>query len=79
MSEIPGPSPEEMGVTPEKEETEPTSEQLAKAVAEVLDPEDCQELVAMDFDEACGYAFTLLLENGIEDPETFLREKGILL
>lgn len=62
----------------EQEKPEPTSKELAEACQEILSEEDCQELAAMDFEEALGYAFTLLIENGIEDPEVFLREKGIL-
>lgn len=60
------------------EVAEPTSEQLATACSEVLSEEDCVELVSMSTGEAIGYAFTLLLENGIEDPEQYLRDKGIL-
>lgn len=36
------------------------------------------ELGQYDFDEALGLAFTALIENGIDDPETYLKEKGIL-
>lgn len=57
---------------------EPTSEQLAQACTEVLTPKDCEELSAMPMDEALGYAFTLLIENGVDDPESYLRERNIL-
>jgi hypothetical protein len=57
---------------------EPTSEQLAQACSEVLAEEDCRELTAMPIPDALGYAFTLLLASGIDDPEVYLREKGIL-
>ncbi len=60
------------------EAEEPTSEQLAQACSEVLPAEDCEELAAMPIEEATGYAFTLLLENGVEDPEEYLKSKGIL-
>ena len=56
----------------------PTVEQLAAACGEVLSEDDCAELASMSTDEAVGYAFTLLLENGVEDPEQYLRDKGIL-
>lgn len=64
--------------TPEQKKNEPTSQELAETCSEVLTEEDCAEIAGMAFDEALGYAFTLLIENGIEDPETFLKEKGIL-
>lgn len=62
----------------EMAEAEPTSEQLAQACAEVLFEEDCEELAAMPIEEATGYAFSLLLENGVEDPGEYLKSKGIL-
>ncbi len=62
----------------ESESKEPTLEELVSACQEVVSEEDCQELLGMEFGDALGYAFTLLLENGIEDPEAFLAEKGIL-
>lgn len=71
------------GISPETQEEqeqeagEPTPEELADACKEVLTEEDCQELASMEIDDAIGYAFTLLLEAG-EDPDEFLKEKGIL-
>ncbi len=62
---------------PEADYVEPTSATLAQACADVLDPEECGELAAMPLDEAMGYVFTLLLEQGV-DPGSFLVEKGIL-
>lgn len=69
--------------TPPAQETsagtiEPTHEELAHACKEVLSHEDCAELLAMPIDEALGYAFTLLIGSGVEDPEEFLKDKGIL-
>ena len=32
----------------------------------------------MPFDEALGYAFTLIIDAGYDDPEAYLKEKGIL-
>jgi len=61
-----------------QEKQEPTSAELAEACQEVLTEEDCAEIAGMPFDEALGYAFTLLIENGIEDPEEFLKGKGLL-
>lgn len=48
------------------------------ACAKILTEEDCEELKQMEIDEAIGYSLTLLIEAGIEDPEEFLKEKGIL-
>ena len=62
---------------PEADYVEPTSATLAQACADVLGPEECEELAAMPLDEAMGYVFTLLLEQGV-DPDSFLVEKGIL-
>lgn len=56
----------------------PTAKELAEACKEILTEEDCEDLAAMPIDEAMGYAFTLLIEQGIEDPEQFLRERKIL-
>jgi hypothetical protein len=56
-----------------------TSVQLAQACKGVISPEAIEELSAMPVDEALGFAFTLLIvEGGIEDPEAYLREKGVL-
>lgn len=72
---------EQEGFSPEDiegdKEHEPTSRELAEACKEVLSEEDCEELSSMEIDDAIGYAFTLLIEAG-EDPEEFLKEKGIL-
>ena len=57
---------------------ESTSEQVAIACKDVLSEEDCKDIAALDFEEAIGHAFTLLLENGIDDPEGYLKEKGVL-
>ena len=71
--------PEELGEKNiEQEKQEPTSQELAKVCSEVLSEEDCAEIAGMPFDEALGYVFTLLIENGIEDPETYLKKGGIL-
>ena len=61
-----------------EQEVEPNSIEIAKALDGAVPIEDLHELEGMEMDEALGYAFTLLLENGIEDPEAYLIEKGIL-
>lgn len=63
---------------PEHEKYEPTSVELATACWEVLSMSDCIELEKMEFAEALGYSFTLLIENGVDDPEQFLRDKRII-
>lgn len=72
--------PEDLGnlATESKMEGEPSSTDLANACREVLPEEDCLELEGMEFADALGYSFTLLIENGIDDPEEFLRGKGIV-
>jgi len=61
----------------ESQKKEPTTEDLVDALREVIDDETLEELLPLDLDEALGFAFSLLLENGI-DPDEFLRGKGIL-
>ncbi|MEI6039995.1 MAG: hypothetical protein WCP93_01445 [Candidatus Berkelbacteria bacterium] len=58
--------------------TEPTNWELAQALTGVLSITDCAELANMEFDDALGYAITLLYEAGVSDPETLLKNKGIL-
>lgn len=68
-----GENPESFG------EKEPTVQELAEVCAEVLDEVTCAEIAAMDdLEEAIGYAFAVLIEAGVDDPEQFLIEKGIL-
>jgi hypothetical protein len=55
-----------------------TSAELARACAEVLSEEDCADIEVMEFEEGLGFAFSLLIQNGIEDPEAFLAENGVL-
>lgn len=57
---------------------EPTSAQLARACREVLPEGVCHELEIAPLEEALGHAISLLIEQGIRDPEKFLRERGIL-
>lgn len=52
---------------------------LAKACEEEIGKNEFVELIRMtNFEDALGFAFTILIECGIEDPEQFLKEKGIL-
>ena len=57
---------------------EPTITELIEGLRDVLSAEDLQDLSEMDFDEALDNAFTVMIENGIDDPEGYLIEKGIL-
>lgn len=58
---------------------EPTVANLTEACRELLDKESLEALAeCADFDEAMGLAFTMLIENGIDDPEQFLREMGLI-
>ncbi|UTI65879.1 hypothetical protein NBH00_06600 [Paraconexibacter antarcticus] len=55
-----------------------TTDDVVQACSGCLVQEDLEQMVSLDLEEALGYAFTALMEAGIEDPEAFLREKGIL-
>ncbi len=57
---------------------EPTIQELVDACRGVLDEETCDEIAEQEnFEDALGLAFTALEEAG-ENPEEFLKEKGIL-
>lgn len=58
--------------------SEVTSSELALALADTLPEETCQAISEMDLEDALGFAFEELLGEGIEDPEAYLKEKGIL-
>lgn len=59
--------------------SEITPLEVSIALGGTLSPEDCEDIAAMDTaGEAVGFAYTLLLENGVEDPDTLLADKGIL-
>jgi hypothetical protein len=74
---------QELPKTPGDEEIEGNAEitvsDIAGALVGNVPDEDIHENIdGKPVDEALGNAFTLLLENGIPDPEQFLIEKGIL-
>ena len=61
------------------EVTKPTSIEVAEACTEKLSPEECDGIAAIeDIGEALGLAFTCLIEAGVDDPEEFLTDKGVL-
>ena len=78
MPEFESKIPKEEITNIESKEKEPTSQELAEVCKEILDEKTCAELETMEFEEALGHAFTCLMESGIENPEEFLIEKGIL-
>ena len=51
---------------------------VAAACKEILSEEDCQDIAALELQEAIGLAFALLMDNGIDDPESYLKEKDVL-
>jgi hypothetical protein len=68
-----------MPVTNEEQlTTDVSSSELALALSGVLSEEDCGSLSQLDLGDAIGLAFELLLAEGIEDPEAYLIELGIL-
>ncbi len=70
----------ESGFIPEYEFKEPTPQGVAEACSDTLDEETCEEIGDIDnLVDAIEFAFTALMEAGIDDPGAFLIEKGILL
>jgi len=63
---------------PETDYDGPTAQEIADAVKDLIGDDDYEYLAGMDAEEALGYSFTLLLEYGVEEPEAYLKEKGIL-
>lgn len=63
--------------SPETIAEEPTSAEIADACRQFLDTETCEEIAAMDLEEAIGFAFTALLEAG-EDPMEILQSFDVL-
>lgn len=68
-----------MGLDDSELNEEPTAAEIADACKDVLDRATCEEIAAMDDEEAIGLVFTALIEAGVDDPEEFLKAKGILL
>lgn len=60
------------------ESQEPTVQELLTVVKEHLSEEQLADLAELDFETALGLVFSYLLGSGIDDPEQFLIEKGIL-
>ncbi len=58
--------------------SEVTSSELALAVADELPEDVCLAISEMDLEDALGFVFGELLGAGVEDPEAYLKEKGIL-
>ncbi|PJC36966.1 hypothetical protein CO046_03320 [Candidatus Peregrinibacteria bacterium CG_4_9_14_0_2_um_filter_53_11] len=69
-----------MGIdNPEQLGEEPTSGEIAEACREALGDDVCAEIEEMeDAEAALGLTFTALIEAGIEDPEEYLRSRGVL-
>lgn len=61
-----------------EQEKEPTIENLVNVCKEILGDESEELLSCENMEEALGLCFSLLIENGIDDPEEFLKKKGIL-
>jgi hypothetical protein len=65
-------------------EQEPTADEvinLHRALKEIgvdFEEIDVEHIGAMEVDEAIGHLFDVLLDVGVEDPEAYLKEKGIL-
>lgn len=68
---------EEAQFNPEQEDGEPTVGDIVNACAELLGDEVREDFDGLEFEEALGYAYSLLLENS-EDPDEIFTEKGII-
>lgn len=68
-----------MGIdSPEYLDEEPSPQEIADACRDVLEPEACAAIADQEsIEDALSIAFIALEEAG-EDPEEFLRERGIL-
>ena len=65
--------------SPEREQDEPTIAEIVEACREELDEDALVGFEGLeDIGDVVGYAIGALFEAGIENPEDFLREKGIL-
>ena len=64
-------------ISPEQEVSEPTIEKLISALREIMPEIEDSEFEGMDYQDALGEAYGLLLQTG-EDPDSFLAEKGLL-
>ena len=53
-------------------------DKLLEALSSMVDSDHLADIQSMPLEEAIGYTFTLLLEQGIEDPEEWLRQHLIL-
>lgn len=56
------------------------AEQVGMVLEDLIGPEALRavEFDHLDDEEILGLTFTVLIENGIDDPEEFLKEKGVL-
>jgi hypothetical protein len=57
---------------------DPRSEELADACKDVITPDDFELLKTTEWEYALSVATSMLIENGVEDHEAFLKEKGFL-
>ncbi len=58
--------------------TKLTGRKLAILLSDMLPGEDCSVLAKMEISEAIDYAIRLLNENGLADPESYLKNLGII-
>lgn len=56
-----------------------TSQELSDALCDILSREEIDSIEEADIETgmALDYVYSLLFEKGVEDPEAYLREKGI--
>lgn len=78
MDQEPKHNPEELGLEDEPIWSEITSENLISSLLDVLEEEDIEFLREVDSFQAINYLFGVLPERGVEDPESLLKERGLL-
>ncbi|MCC2632036.1 MAG: putative nudix hydrolase [Patescibacteria group bacterium] len=57
---------------------EPRPLDIANACMEVVTPVEYSDIAKLPPDECLGYAYSILIENGIENPDEYFRNKFIL-
>ncbi|MDP3014778.1 MAG: hypothetical protein Q8M92_11085 [Candidatus Subteraquimicrobiales bacterium] len=64
--------------SPEQENSEPATSDITKICVEVLGDEVAEDFEGLEFEDALGYAYTLLLENG-HDPDKIFLQNGLTI
>lgn len=63
---------------PEQDRKEPNVDNIVVLFVELLGGEVREDFEGLEFEDALGYAYTLLMEAG-EDPCEYFKSKGIII